>query len=108
MSKLSIVEFNEKPTVNILNELRKIVSFDAELQRQILTNFMDSNGEILDSRLFTIQKIIIEAAKMLKELDPDIKRQELEMNAKAELALEIFRKRIKKEEAWKTKSIYTE
>lgn len=92
-----IVPLDEIPDINILEELRSIIAYNSAIQRRMLQMYVESEGEVFDSRMLGVQKMIVSAAKMLKELDPDIRRQEIELQAEADLALEIFRKKARDE-----------
>ncbi len=96
MAKTSIVPMGDRLTQpKILDELRKIISYDAAIIDRMINNYNDSDGELLDPRLISLQKTIIETAKILKELDPVIKSKTLEMENEAAMAIEIHKKLIK-------------
>jgi len=82
---------------NIREHLSHILFYDSDIQERMLHNFEDSNWEVLDPRLFTVQKMILETAKLLKEIDPVENTQKLQREKMADLALEVAKQQLKED-----------
>lgn len=92
---MSIIErARNTEIVNMPLELIKSLTYLSELENRVMKTWEDSNGEILDSRLAQWIKLKLDVIKSLHEMDPNTKREELEMEKRAELALAMAKKQI--------------
>lgn len=92
---MSIIErARNTEIVNMPLELMKSLTYLAELENRVMKTWEDSNGEILDSRLAQWIKLKLDVIKSLHEMDPNTKREQLEMEKRAELALAMAKKQM--------------
>ena len=80
-----------------LEPLNRILEYNGEIMRQMMENYRDSGGEILDSRIFQAQKMTMEALKTMKEFSPAAKRFEKDEEIRANLAIEIVKEQMKRQ-----------
>ena len=81
---------------NIPQELMKTLFFNNAIEERMMKTWEDSKGEILDSRIFAVQKLKLEIIKALRDMDPNVQMEKLALEKQAELALAMAKKRISK------------
>lgn len=92
---MSIIERAKAGTlIDLPNELVKSLVYLAELENRCMKTWEDSNGEIVDSRIAQWIKLKLDVIKSLHDMDPNTKREELEMEKRAELALAMAKKQL--------------
>lgn len=90
---MSIIE-KEGELTNPVKHLDRILEYNCEIQNRMMQNYNDSDGEILDSRLWKAQKMILEAIKLKNDMDPTTKEKELQREMQAEAALHVAKRMI--------------
>lgn len=92
---MSIIErAKNTKLVNMPLELMKSLTYLAELENRVMQNWEDSKGEILDTRIAQWIKLKLDVIKSLHDMDPNTKREEIEMEKRAELALALAKKQM--------------
>ena len=78
-----------------MGQLDKIIAYNSSIMENMLKNFNDSNGEVFDSRIIPLQKMILESIKVKADIDPAMKAKSLALEGQASLAIEMYKKQMK-------------
>jgi hypothetical protein len=95
MPKTAIVPIGSAPRIDPVGQLDKIIAYNSSIMENMLKNFNDSNGEVFDSRIIPLQKMILESIKVKADIDPAMKAKSLALEGQASLAIEMYKKQMK-------------
>ena len=95
MPKTSIVPIGHAMKLDPVAQLDNIISYNCSIMESMLKTFNDSGGEMFDSRIIPLQKMILESIKCKADIDPAMKAKSLALEGQASLAIEIYKKQLR-------------